>query len=153
MSDWQGSSEASRLQTDIDRMYHDLIAPTRWVVLQHTHTWRPPTDVYETDEAIVVRVELAGMKESDFAIELQHRLLVISGGRYDPSPKMAYHQMEIRYGEFHVEVYLHWPVDAASIEAVYENGFLHVKLPRASARKVHIVEVKSMEQGTASHDG
>jgi len=131
--------QASRSQTEIDRMYRDMISPPRWVVMRHTHTWRPPTDVYETDDAIVVRVEVAGMQETDFHIELHAHLLAVSGVRQDPSPKVAYHQMEIHYGEFRVEVYLHWSVDPDSIEARYIDGFLQVRLPRAQPRKLRVV--------------
>lgn len=130
----------SRVQTDIGRVYQDIMAPTRWVVMRHTHTWRPPTDVYETDEAIVVRVEVAGMREADFHVELAGRLLVISGARQDPCSKVAYHQLEIRYGEFRVEVYLHWPIDPEGIEAEYADGFLHVTLPRGAVRKIRPIE-------------
>jgi HSP20 family protein len=141
MGEHEPVREASnRAQTEIDRMYQDMITPARWVVMRHTHTWRPPTDVYEVDDAIVVRVEVAGMRQADFNIELHGRLLVISGTRQDPSPKVAYHQMEIRYGEFRVEVYLHWAVDQDGIAAQYVDGFLQVRLPRAQARKLRPVE-------------
>jgi HSP20 family protein len=133
--------QANRMQADMDRMYEDSM-PTRWVVMRHTHTWRPPTDVYETDDAIIVRVEVAGMTEADFSLELQGRLLIIGGVRQDPSPKVAFHQMEIRYGEFRVEVYLHWAVDMESIKATYSEGFLQIALPKTQARKVHIVEMR-----------
>jgi HSP20 family protein len=142
MSKDELSAQTNRAQTEIDRLYQELVTPTRWVVMRHAHTWRPPTDVYETSDAVIVRVEVAGMKKTDFAIELQGRLLVISGQRDDPSPKVAYHQMEVHYGEFRVEVYLHWAVDAEAVEAAYEDGFLQVKLPKVQARKVHPIERK-----------
>jgi HSP20 family protein len=121
-----------------------MLAPGRWVVVRHTHAWRPPTDVYETDEHVVVRVEVAGMKETDFSVSLVDRLLVITGVRQDPSPKVAYHQMEIRYGEFRTEIYLHWTVEQEDIKATYTEGFLQVMLPKATARRVRIVEVNNI---------
>lgn len=105
----------------------------------------PPTDVYECDEEVVVRVEVAGMKESDFNVSLTDRLLVVSGVREDPSPKVAYHQMEVRYGEFRTEVFLHWPVDQEHITATYTEGFLHVTLPKMTARRVRVVDVANTE--------
>ena len=47
-------------------------------------SWRPPTDVYETEEAIMVRMEIAGMNESDFVIELKGRLLLIRARAQTP---------------------------------------------------------------------
>lgn len=132
-----------RSRSQIDRLYQDLFEPTRWTVVPHTHAWRPPTDVFETPDAVVVRVEVAGMHESNFQVSLTDRLLVIAGVRHDPSPKVAYHQMELRYGEFRVEVFLHWPIDESSIQAVYTNGFLQVALPKARKRQIRIVENES----------
>ena len=105
------TDDLDRAQAEMDRLYHDMIVPGRWVVVRHTNAWRPPTDVYETDEAVVVRAEVAGMKEADFSVSLTDRILVITGVRHDPSPKVVYHQMEVRYGEFRTEVYLHWAVE------------------------------------------
>ncbi len=128
------------MRAKIDSMYQDLFGPSRWAVAHHTHAWRPPTDVFETAEAVVVRIEVPGVHESDFSVSLTERLLIITGFRQDPSPKVAYHQMEVRYGEFRAEVYLHWAIDSANIQAVYENGFLQVILPKARKRQIHVTE-------------
>jgi HSP20 family protein len=96
--------------------------------------------VYETDDAVVVRVEIAGMREADFTVTLHDQLLTITGARSDPSSKVAYHQLEVRYGEFKSEVYLHWPVDQAGITATYQDGFLIVVLPKAKPRRVPVTE-------------
>jgi HSP20 family protein len=134
-------SDIEYTQSEMDHLYQEMLAPGRWVVVRHTYTWRPPTDVYETDEHVVIRVEVAGMKETDFHVSLVERLLVISGVRQDPSPKVAYHQMEIRYGEFRTEVYLHWAVERDHITATYTSGFLQVTLPKVTPRRVHVVDV------------
>ncbi len=140
-SPMDSSEDRERAQAEMDRLYQEIMVPGRWVVLRHTHAWRPPTDVYETDEQVIVRVEVAGMNEKDLAVTLTDRLLVISGMRHDPRPKVAYHQMEIRYGEFRTEVYVHWAVDENAIAAHYADGFLEVVLPKAQARRVPVVEV------------
>ncbi len=100
--------------------------------------WRPPTDVFETDACLVVKVEIAGMGEEDFSISLQGRDLVVSGHRRDPADKLAYQQMEIHYGDFETSVHLPWSVDASSVEATYEQGFLNIVLPRAKTRRVPV---------------
>ncbi len=105
-----------------------------------THKWRPPTDVYETDEAILIKVEIAGMRESDFSIILNDRTILIQGTRQDQEIKRAYHQMEIRNGEFSTEVELHWPVDSEAAEADYRNGFLRILLPKAKPFQIKIDE-------------
>ena len=133
--------QSDRFQMELDRLRQNRLGTSRWVVWQHTHNWSPPTDVFETDDAVVVRVEIAGMRESEFNVTLHDQLLVITGARGDPSSKVAYHQLEIHYGEFSTAVALHWVVDEANITATYQDGFLTVVLPKAHARRVTVVDV------------
>ena len=113
------------------RFFHTIISGRQWILTHHGQIWRPPTDVYETDSSVVVKVEVAGMDEDDFAITLADRILVIAGTRHDPSAKLGYHQMEILYGEFRTDVYIPETVDVDSIEASYKDGFLLVVLPKS----------------------
>jgi len=109
-----------------------------WYTTRNRRLWRPPTDVYETDSHVVVKIEVAGMDEDDFKISLVDRRLIVSGRRRDPVGKLIYHNMEIRYGEFLSEVWIGWALDPAAIEATYEDGFLFVKLPKAKEHRVPI---------------
>ena len=145
MSYSDSRDQSDREQPDLERRYHTQFSSSTWSVLSHVRPWQPPTDVYETDEAVVVRVEIAGMHEADFKVFVQDQLLIVSGQRSDPSPKVAYHQLEVRYGEFRCEVYLHWIVDEADIKATYHDGFLEILLPKARSRRVKI-------SGVAEHD-
>ena len=81
-----------------------------WRIAMRPHLWRPPTDMYETEEAIVIRVEIAGMREQDFNVALEDRTLTIRGIRSDTSERRAFHQMEIPFGEFSTEVELPAPI-------------------------------------------
>jgi HSP20 family molecular chaperone IbpA len=95
--------------------------------------------MYETDDAYILRVELAGMRESDFEITLEDGYLQISGTRPDLPERRAYQQMEIRFGRFSTAVGLPGPVDVEASRAEYEDGFLTVTLPKI---KPTFVEVK-----------
>jgi len=102
--------------------------------------WVPPTDVYETEEAVVVQLEIPGVSEDDLEISIFEKSLVISGHRADPllSEKTAYHRMEIQYGDFETEVYLPVALVQDEVEAEYRGGFLTVRLPKACARRVTV---------------
>ena len=101
--------------------------------------WKPLTDVYENEEAIVVRVEIGGMREEDFSIFLEGRLLLIQGNRADTLERRAYYQMEIPYGEFRAEIELPLPVTAEGVTAFYRDGFLKIVLPKARS---HLIQIK-----------
>jgi HSP20 family protein len=100
--------------------------------------WRPPTDVFESEQDILVRVEIAGMRENDFVIELNGNHLVIRGNRQDIIEKKAFHQMEIRFGEFILELDLSIPINSEEVDAIYQNGFLLIRLPKASPHQIPI---------------
>ncbi len=109
-----------------------------WQVIIHPQVWRPPTDVYETENQIVVRVEIAGMNESDFSVRLDRNHLSISGVRQDSSEPRAFHRMEINFGEFISEIELLIPIDATKVEASYKEGFLTILLPKAQPKHLTI---------------
>jgi HSP20 family protein len=115
-------------------------SPLGWRLTTRPHAWRPPTDVYETDENIIVRVEIAGMREDDFLIELNGRFLSIRGSRQDVSERRAYHQMEIRFGEFIIELELPVPIETDQVQAIYDNGLLRVTLAKAQPRHIPVIE-------------
>jgi HSP20 family molecular chaperone IbpA len=100
--------------------------------------WRPPTDVYETGDRAIVMVEIAGLREGDYEVTLAGRVLIVAGERTDPAQKLAYQQMEIRWGRFRTDVYLPWPVDSTTIEVHYTNGLVQVTLRKAQPRHIPI---------------
>lgn len=97
-------------------------------------------DIYETEAELVVRVEIAGMDEKDFNIELKNRQLWISGYRQEIPERRAYHRMEIRFGEFNISIDLPASIVTDQVKAVYGDGFLKVILPKVQPRQIQISE-------------
>jgi len=133
------SSDSVRYVWHISEDFQNPVTDTsRWRILSRPHAWRPPTDVYETEDAIIVRVEVAGMREADFTISLVERSLTIRGIRQDTSERRAYHQMEIAFGEFHTEVELPFLVLSDKVDATYRDGFLRITLPIAQPKHIKV---------------
>ncbi len=109
-----------------------------WHLELHQTYWRPPTDLIETDDQFIIRVEVAGMRDGEFSVSLENNLLSITGVRNDVNERRAFHQMEIHYGEFSTEIELPHLVDIKRITAEYEDGFLRVFLPKAQPKQVII---------------
>jgi HSP20 family protein len=114
------------------------------VAVPHREAWRPPTDVYETEAAFVVRVELAGMRDAEIAITLDQDSLRIEGQRPErPAERpLGYHQMGVNYGAFAVEVFLSRPFDHERVTASYDDGFLFVELPRLGPIRVQVEPIQ-----------
>lgn len=96
--------------------------------------WRPDADAYETASTIEITVDLAGVDEDDFEVQLFDDVLVVEGRRQLPSCRegAVYHAAGIRQGPFRVELPLPAPVDPERVEARYERGLLHVTLPKGA---------------------
>ncbi len=138
------------MQRQMERLFNDMWGLHPAGAPSH-ETWRPPTDVYETPEGLVVKMELAGMRERDIEIVLDEKTLLISGYRPDdrPSERIAYYQMGVNYGPFRVQIFLPWPVQEDAISAAYDDGFLLIRLPRRTRESevIRRVEVKVEEEG------
>ncbi len=139
------SEQVQRMQKRMDRLFNDMIPTIGLMTVRQQRKWRPATDVYETEESVIVKVEVAGMSERDFCVSLSNRDLVISGVRHDLDCKQTYQQLEIPYGDFSTEVFLPYAVNREDIRATYENGFLTVVLPKVKAHRVTVVEKSTLQ--------
>ncbi len=95
-----------------------------------------PVDVYETDEEVVVVVEIAGILEEEVEIVVDGKVLVLSGER-KPSigrPGRLYSQMEICHGPFRRELLLPADVNPDEARAEYSQGMLEIVLPKVTRR-------------------
>jgi HSP20 family protein len=102
-----------------------------WKLTTRSNSWRPPTDIFDTADKIIVRVEIPGMNDAGFNIIIDQSILVISGTRLDACGKRAFHQMEIHFGDFSTEVDINHPIILDEVSAEYKDGFLLVILPKA----------------------
>lgn len=128
---------------------------SRVYITRHTYRpFNPPTDVIELADRLVVLVEIAGIRSEELKITLMNQHLVITGVRERPQhAASAYHQVEIFFGEFRVDVVLPWPVDSDAVAASYDDGFLKVELPRKATRQIPIVDKNTTDQqDNTQHD-
>lgn len=97
-----------------------------------TH-WIPNTDVYTTDDGLVVKVELAGMRREDLELAVEGNRLLITGQRPDGcrTPGSKFLVMEINYGAFECVIEIPAGYELSQARAAYQNGFLRVDVPVA----------------------
>ena len=93
--------------------------------------WVPNTDVYATDNGLVIKVELAGMRSEHLEITVEGNRLRISGNRPDGcrASKCSFLVMEINYGPFESVLELPPGYDLSQAKAAYLNGFLRIDVP------------------------
>jgi HSP20 family protein len=131
----------------LDDMLHQTFTWTP-EVFQHkkpelSSAWTPTADVYETDETIVVLVELAGINRDSLEIVFQDGYLLLRGNRpFLPHVQPAkIYRIERTYGCFQRAFAIPKPVDPHQISASYEQGIVKIvlrKQPQTTADKVTI---------------
>ena len=114
----------------------EVYVTSSWQV--HSSVWTPPTDVYETETGLHVKVEVAGMREEDFEVVVEEQVLVIRGQRPDQNERRAYHQMEIRFGKFEIAIGLPSGVNIDEATAEYNQGFLTINFPKLQAKQIEV---------------
>ncbi len=127
-----------QLERHYRRLLTDALRQSQQSITQRSAIWRPLADIRESVEMVTVKIELAGMKEEEIEVTLYEDALVVSGERYDDhqhGEHLYYHEAQIRYGPFRVEVLILSPIDRDGVKARYENGFLWVDLPKLPDNK------------------
>ena len=93
--------------------------------------WVPNTDVYATDNGLVIKAELAGMRSEHLEITVEGNRLRICGTRPDGcrAAKCSFLVMEINYGPFESVLEVPPGYDLSQAKAAYLNGFLRIDVP------------------------
>ena len=125
--------DAALLQRELEEMMRRQWSRQQPLPLRHRNAlWQPDADVFERDGEYVVMLELAGMRGVDVNIVLTDEALFINGERPElhPDGVTRFHQLAITEGPFRCAVVLPGPVDEAGVEASYDDGVLHITLPK-----------------------
>ena len=121
------------MQQEMNRLLDHLAGSKPPIVRFSPSAWEPAIDVLETDDDIIVTVELAGISESEVEMLINSNTFIVRGRRNkrpQTSGKCLYHQMEITSGPFEKSVALPAVVDTTATQATYNNGLIEVVLPK-----------------------
>ncbi|MFH1732484.1 MAG: Hsp20/alpha crystallin family protein [Planctomycetota bacterium] len=129
-------------ETDTEKIFKHFFSQSNLFSSIPHNLWSPPTDVYETTDKYVVRIEIPGIQDadSDVEIELTHNVLTVRGHRCDTTcdTKLGFHQMEIHYGYFEKVITLPHAINPEARQGTYSDGFLKItidKAPRQEAKR------------------
>jgi len=133
-----------QMRSRIHRLMGEFFQEVKPLGYQPKRSFHPPMDIYETEDNLVVVMEIAGVRGEDIQVLFEKGLLAISGTRteFSPSPKTQLHQMEIDYGYFERTLRVPFPLNVDEIKASYREGFLMVTVPKKKESVSRAVEVK-----------
>jgi HSP20 family protein len=117
-------------------------------------TWSPALDMYETQDAIVVLLDLAGVEAEQTEVQIQPHLLTVRGVRKErhgavvANEERSYHALEIPYGRFERTVQLPPGTDTDAAQARYADGLLEITLPKKLPTQVPVtIEQRTPRDG------
>jgi HSP20 family protein len=136
------------LQREVERLFHDLVYHRHPASHFGEPRWSPPADLVVSADSARVILELAGVPRERVKVTLRGRTLEIAGRRETPTEPTGahYHRAEIFFGDFRRTVELPWDADPESIDAVYRDGMLEIRLRKSAAAahtEVRIEESRS----------
>jgi HSP20 family protein len=132
--------EMTRAQEEMGRLLED-----RFVFrASESLGWTPATDIYEDEEGLTLKFELAGVEPKDVDVRFENGVLTIKGERKleKEEKKENYHRVELSYGAFNRSFSLPLTVDADKIEAESKVGVLVIHLPKKAEAKPKSIQVK-----------
>ena len=140
---WEPVREMMTLREAMDRLFDDAF--TRPLPIRDGWSSLPAIDMYQTDDEIVVKAVLPGMKADEVQINVTRDLLTLRGEMKHEEEKKdrAWHIREHRYGQFERSIPLPTQVIADRAKAEFENGILTITLPKAEEVKPKTITVKA----------
>jgi len=126
----------------MNRLFNNLFdTPTGAAV--SSRRWIPAMDLAETADAYVLRADLPGLAPEDVKIELENRMLTISGERKaeQRSEESGWVRVERSFGSFRRSLTVPAGIDPAAITAAFDNGVLTVTVPKPEQAKPHRVQI------------
>jgi HSP20 family protein len=141
---WEPFRELATLQNEVNRLFNTAFdAPSPGGNGQTLRRWMPAMDLVETDDHFVLRADLPGMSEADVNIEVEDRVLTVSGERKTEheASKEGYHRVERAFGAFSRSLTLPEGVDPEAVEASFDKGVLEIRIPKPEQRKPRKISI------------
>jgi HSP20 family protein len=135
---WNPMGDLMQMREEMDRLFNQFTKrgdgeESAWI----RGVWAPSVDIYESEDAFVLKAELPGFTKDDVQIELHNNRLTVRGERKQETEakEEQYHRRERAYGRFERSFMLPTMIDADKVTANFKNGVLELRLPKSEKAK------------------
>ena len=127
--------EMARIQSEINRLFDNLLAVD--AAGKDGGAWIPLVDIHESDDTLVVAVELPGVAPTDLAVTTHGGDVILKGEKGRPSiaEPARFHVAERGYGRFRRVIHLGVPVNTHKARAILADGTLRIEFPKVPNRR------------------
>lgn len=139
------TQEESRTPPSPFHLFEDLFNDwaMRTAYARRREAWRPPVDILEKDNKLIIRTEIPGVEEKDIELKLDGHTLTVKGTRKPEAEESgySYHQIEGSYGTFGRSFELPDSVDTTKVSATYDKGVLVITIPQRQEVKPRTIKI------------
>ncbi|MBA3019084.1 MAG: Hsp20/alpha crystallin family protein [Proteobacteria bacterium] len=135
---WDPLRNVATLQDRINRIFNEAFADSKDFEDEVSMSaWRPVVDIFDTNNAIVIKAELPGIKKDDVSVDVKDNVLTIKGERSlsKEIKEENYYRKERSFGKFQRSFTLPEAIEPAGIKANFKNGVLEIEVPKAEEKK------------------
>ena len=138
MTRWEPFRDLARIQDEMARLFED-----RRFAAGESVGWTPACDIYEDEDGVSLRFELAGVDPKDVEVRFENGVLTLKGERKleKEEKKENYLRVERSYGSFTRSFTLPSTVDPDKVKAEFKNGLLRIAIPKREESKPRAIKV------------
>ncbi len=159
MTRWDPFTEMTNMRRTMDRLFGRSLGPWRWAEEEDEEfmTGTLGMDVCETNDEMIVRAAIPGIRPEDVDISIENDLLTIKGEfkEHEESEGERPIRRELRYGSFYRSMRLPPSLDIDRAEAGFEHGMLTLKVPKKPESRPRSIKVtpRGVIEGERTGDG
>jgi HSP20 family protein len=142
---WQPMDDLVSFRDAMDRLFEDSIIGPRWGWIAPMRAANLEIDMFETNDKVVVKAALPGIKPEEVEVTITGNTLTISGesNEEDEVEEEDFLRKERRYGSFTRTVTLPERLKTDKADASFENGVLTLKVPKSEEVKPKMIKIKT----------
>ena len=140
---WNPMRDMLSFNSRADRFFNDFFSPSRRVGVSGNWDWNPRVDIYEEENAIVLKAELPGVEKDNITVDVKDGVLTLKGERSSDNEvnEESYYRRERSFGSFQRRFNIADNVDPEQITADYKDGVLKVTIPKPAEVKPRQITV------------
>ncbi len=140
---WQPFQEIETLRRQMDSIFDEMTTAQRSPQM----TWKPAVELKDTEESVILRVEIPGVEGKDLDIRVTREAVAIAGEhRYEKKAEdKGLFRTEFRYGKFQRVIPLPVAVQNDQVQAEFKDGILTLTLPKVTEARRQVVKVNLVD--------
>ena len=140
---WEPLREFATLQNEMNRLFGTVFDAPAQGNGGTMRRWMPAMDLVEGESHFILTADLPGLGEEDVNIEVEDRVLTVSGERKagHEVTKEGYHRVERAFGTFSRSLTLPEGINAEAVEASFDRGVLEIRIPKPEQPKPRKISI------------